>query len=249
MKKVLFLFLAITLLFTHSVFASPTPTNKISEKDFLKMVQKSKEYKEYKHSLLSKDYILLNPVLKENGEEYGWIVQYEITYNENNSSLNGKTSVSFSSLLTFAYDYVQDTWDTYIIDYSRLYTEKMIYVINMEGEELTSVNIEGEELFEELFVEIEEKQDAMLDNSIETIDSNSDEPSINSSNYLCWQCTNYSTSGGIDKCPSLVGAYCSFGSNYSVGSLLCAGTTIVSCYTPPYKVCTAGVWKTSCPVS
>ncbi|WP_306010057.1 hypothetical protein [Bacillus sp. MMSF_3328] len=249
MKKYGLILLIILFSFSTSAFAQPETASLIpSEEQFLKLVKKTEEYKDFKDDFLSNDPYILNPLKDEKDQQYGWIVQYEIKYKEEASlAAGGAATVSFSSILTFAYDSINDDMQAYIIDYSSILKDQAIYLEELSTGTTTAINVSETDLYAELAVQTEEKAESMVSSAGLQSGNPAGEEGVNGSNYLCWQCTSY-TNGSVSlPCANLVGSYCSSGSQYSVGRLLCAGKTIIDCYVPKDKVCVKGVWKTTCP--
>lgn len=83
MKKYIFLLLTILLVFSGNVSAQPKSNSAgLTEKDFMKAVLKSDEFKEFKSSILKDASTQPKALISEKGKQYGWTVQYEIEYNE-----------------------------------------------------------------------------------------------------------------------------------------------------------------------
>lgn len=253
MKKLVVLFMAFVLLFTNSVAAATKTDGKtapIEEKEFLKMVKKNEFYKQYKKDFFSNEYLVLNPVTNENGEQYGWIVQYELKYNEKKATQNDPSVVNFRSVITFIYDYEKGEFHSILLDYNRLLEEKAFFIIDLTGQTGEErIDVSDDPLFTDFLgdvkenkkeAEIEAQQDLQKDTEIGTL----------AAGQVCWQCSKTQTYGGdySAKCTALVGSVCYVAGVHWAVRLLCAASTVIGCYVPKYTICVEGKWMTVCPV-
>ncbi|PTY75834.1 hypothetical protein B5V88_13900, partial [Heyndrickxia sporothermodurans] len=126
MKKFLLIVAVLIMVFVNTGLSKASnDSNTITQDQFLKYVKKSKMFKELKKDFLSKDikkYYLLNPVINEDAEQTGWIVQYEALYNveeskgkKNKGNENPKVEATLTSLVSFMYDFETKKLNTYVI--------------------------------------------------------------------------------------------------------------------------------------
>ncbi|KAF0816531.1 MULTISPECIES: hypothetical protein [unclassified Cytobacillus] len=245
MKKYIFLLLTILLVFSGNVSAQPKSKSAIStEKDFMKAVLKSDEYKEFKSSILKDAATKPKALIDDKGMQYGWTVQYEIEYNEKNIFLNEKAHVNFSSLLSFSLESGKEL-KVRLVDYSRLIEDQAFYVKDLKSEEETKIDISKDVAFTDYLTEVEMKKTQLIKEAaqINTVTSDKAE----ASGQLCYYCTKYEWRGGYPCSSANIESEASVSSQLEQNGLN-PNSVVIECYVPRHKVCVDGEWRTYCPI-
>jgi hypothetical protein len=251
MKKIVAILSLLVLLISNSVSLAastdvPVPLDK---EEFLKVVEKSDLYKEYKDSLLTKDPLLVNPLRDAEEQQYGWIVQYEVKYNVEKAK-ETEAQVNFTSVLSFFYDNKTNELKSFLIDYSRLLEDKAYYVIDLYGKDPEQkIDVSDDPLFIDYLKEVEDKKQKRIKEAKEQKEK--DGESEAQIGYTCWQCSKTETYGGdySGKCAAAVGGACYLAGSHWAVRLTCAAMTVIGCYVPKYTICVAGKWVNSCPIA
>ncbi|MFE7152848.1 hypothetical protein, partial [Heyndrickxia sporothermodurans] len=278
MKKFLLIVAVLIMVFVNTGLSKASnDSNTITQDQFLKYVKKSKMFKELKKDFLSKDikkYYLLNPVINEDAEQTGWIVQYEALYNveeskgkKNKGNENPKVEATLTSLVSFMYDFETKKLNTYVIDYNRLIDEKAIYLRYLdsgESEKIDVSDVDGvNEELEPFITTVEDEianKEKDLEEASENIQSTSTAPVAITdieplaAGNICYQCSKLQKYQGdySPECKKAVGTVCSVKITGPkllkwAKTLICAGTKIIGCYIPAYYICVEGKWMTTCP--
>ncbi|MCC3645401.1 MULTISPECIES: hypothetical protein [Cytobacillus] len=245
MKKYIFLLLTILLVFSGNVSAQPNSNSAgLTEKDFMKAVLKSDEFKEFKSSILKDASTQPKALIDEKGKQYGWTVQYEIEYNEKKISLDEKALVNFSSLLSFSFESGKEL-KVRLVDFSRLIEDQAFYVKDLKSEEETKIDISKDSTFTDYLTEVELKKTQLIKEAAKSNTVSSDKATV--SGQLCYYCTKYEWRGGYP---------CSSANTESEASVsfqleengLNPDSVVIECYVPRHKVCVDGEWRTYCPI-
>ncbi|MBG9589479.1 hypothetical protein [Cytobacillus firmus] len=245
MKKYIFLLLTILLVFSGNVSAQPKSNSAGStEKDFMKAVLKSDEFKEFKASILKDASIQPKALIDEKGKQYGWTVQYEMEYNEINISLDEKALVNFSSLLSFSLESGKEL-KVRLVDFSRLIEDKAFYVIDLKSEEETKIDISKDSTFTDYLTEVELKKTQLIKEAAKSNAVSSDKATA--SGQLCYYCTKYEWRGGYPCSSANTESEASVSSQLEENGLN-PDSVIIECYVPRHKVCVDGEWRTYCPI-
>lgn len=176
----------------------------------------------------------------------GRVARYEIDYGNSDEDL-----VKISSYLTYAYDYETGVLEEILIDYSQLYESQKIIVRDLSKDLVEEIDVSDNEAFTSYLEEI----NANVEREIEKqqMQSSGTESELMAGGTVCWQCTQYDSSGHDRSswCDYFFSVGCgslAFKSNIA-GFLLCAGAQGISCWIPAYKVCVLGKWMTTCPIT
>ncbi|MFE4525450.1 hypothetical protein ACFRCQ_25625 [Cytobacillus firmus] len=245
MKKYIFLFLTILLVFSGNVSAQPkSSTADLTEKDFMKAVLKSDEFKEFKSSILKDASTQPKALIDEKGKQYGWTVQYEIEYNEKNISLDEKALVNFSSLLSFSFESGKEL-KVRLVDYSRLIEDQAFYVRDLKSEEETKIDISKDSTFTDYLTEVELKKTQLIKEAAKINTVSSDK--AKASGQLCYYCTKYEWRGGYPCSSANIESEALVSSQLEENGLN-PDSVVIECYVPRHKVCVDGEWRTYCPI-
>lgn len=231
--------------------ANNLSNNLISKENFLERVKESEEYNNFKEDLLDNQSELMETVESikdDDGNLLGYMIHYETKYNEEDNytlySGSAQAKISFNSVLTFYYDMQQDEFGSFILDYSQLAKTHSAYLRDLQSDYVKEIDMSNrEDLMEEV---ANAKSKAKTE--MEMTDKNNEYSLQNLP--MCWHCTRYETVGGHrhQTCEDVADILCgeTLGTIPIVGSLICKGTTILSCYVPKNKRCVAGRWL-QCP--
>ncbi|USK40360.1 hypothetical protein LIS77_07665 [Cytobacillus firmus] len=245
MKKYIFLLLTILLVFSGNVSAQPKSNSAgLTEKDFMKAVLKSDEFKEFKSSILKDASTQPKALIDEKGKQYGWTVQYEIEYNEKNISLDEKALVNFSSLLSFSFESGKEL-KVRLVDFSRLIEDQAFYVKDLKSEEETKIDISKDSTFTDYLAEVELKKTQLIKEAAKSNAVSSDKATA--SGQLCYYCTKYEWRGGYPCSSANTESEASVSSQLEENGLN-PDSVIIECYVPRHKVCVDGEWRTYCPI-
>lgn len=224
------LFLMISITGTTS-FAS-----KIDNTDeFIELVKKTDYFLDYKELLVSETPYILKEVTKEDSLPNGFLVQYEIKYNY---ALQGEAKLT--SILSIVYTKDTEELSAAIIDYSKVLTEKNVYIIDLKtNQEHFGFSVGDNENYNGLEKEINKKLDAIK------LSNNTNQASTP---LYCWYCTQTQSYGGNiqDECNGLVGTLCRYGAKTIYTKLVCNASIVILCYVPQYTLCVDGYWSSNC---
>lgn len=210
----------------------------ITEKEFLKLVEKTDSYKAHRKELTNE------PLLHEtvvDGVGLGRVARYAFEYNHTEKDI-----VKLDSYLTYAYDYKTGELEELIVDYSLVYKEQRVLLHNLSNGQVDSYDVSQEEMFQEYINEINKSVEE------ESIKAESENGEVTAQGTVCWQCSKYESSphDRATWCDYFFGVGCGYiGTKTTIaGWLLCSGIQGIACWIPAYKICIAGKWMTTCPV-
>lgn len=235
----------------------------VTNDEFLQLVYSNSFYSEYEDRIISDDNMEIRETISEEGERSGLMLQYEVEL-ETEEVIDLETTddkiviqTTVTSLLSFIYDDTDEELSAILVDYSNIETDDIIVVKNLtlneqeivylnevENDELVGVSEEISELKSEL---IEEANLKVNEGGLESLI----QPAA--INCLWWQCTVYETGGGYPSpgCSGFLGIGCTLlGSKITKwGTAICQAGVLIACYVPSYKVCINGYWETKyCPI-
>lgn len=265
--KIVLTFFSIALVLTQflSVSASTSELgNLLQQEDFLNLVKSDSFYAQYQSRMLNQNEpYILKETTDENGIRTGYMAQYEVEIDNSevipieslSESLLIKTTVT--SLLTFLYDDETKELTAILVDYSKIGTEKNIYVKDLTYSEEEVIPIDFFEN-QELEMVSEELDEIKMDLVEKASQSGDEQQSLSliepqAINCLWWVCTGYISGGGTwdTNCVTFLGTACSAIDRYipKWGSAVCRAGVLIACYVPKYKVCSQGYWETKfCPI-
>lgn len=199
---------------------------KLTKNEFRKIVEESKWFTTFKKNILDEEPLLLNPITDSKNQEIGYVVQYRLKEDGNNDTLLQKEH--YDSILNFIHYFDKKGLKTIVVDYSNAEVNGVIYLKDLDTNDVQEIKLDEDDKFV----------------------VNKDESELNRSHVVCWQCTKYKSGGGHyhSKCSAIVGGVCMFAGKVPYGRVICAGSLIIGCYVPKYKVCVQGSWRTTCPV-
>jgi hypothetical protein len=245
MKKYIFLLLTILLFFSGNVSAQPKSKSAIlTEKDFMKAVLKSDEYKEFNASILKDAATEPKALIDDKGIQYGWTVQYEIEYNEKNIFSNEKALVNFSSLLSFSLESGKEL-KVRLVDYSRLIEDQAFYVKDLKSGKESKIDISQDDTFNDYLAEVETKRTQLIKEAAKMNPASSDKAAA--SGQLCYYCTKYEWRGGYPCSSANTESEASVSAQLEQNGLN-PDSVVIECYVPRHKVCVDGEWRTYCPI-
>ncbi|GEN47190.1 hypothetical protein [Alkalibacillus haloalkaliphilus] len=242
LRKIIVTFFAVMLLSSSLVsFASNEgdeneSSQEVTKDEFINLIKDTSEYNEYESNFVYQDPKVVNPLLDENEEQFGWIAQYEVDLNKG-EEIDG--DIQFNSVLTFMYSFEDEEFGVFYTDYSEIHnTEELTYTNLRTGEE-NSVDISGTEL-NDIVEETEKSAQEKLNST------NSD---VSPMAEMCWVCFEYEEAEqSLDgECTAIIGAACTVPNFHFAGRALCAGGSIISCWVPDYRTCVDGDFQPVCP--
>ncbi|TDK54761.1 hypothetical protein E2K98_28750 [Bacillus salipaludis] len=229
--------------------------NGVNEKEFLQMIKNDATYQKYEKALLSKKPILVNPAKDEDGNQIGYIAQYEVSYGYDTEAKKAD-KVKFTSVLTFIYNFDNDKLSSGVLDYSRIIDNKSVYYVDFSknneetafpitsDDELQSYIDRAQAGYKDYEKEVNKQREAQAKKDK---DLGSIQPLAS---QVCWVCTQYASDGGTydHACEKMIGVSCPYLSKTIYGKLFCTAMLVVGCYIPKYQYCASGGWYTTCPI-
>lgn len=105
--------------------------NIITKEEFLKLVKKDKFFLEHQYSFIDSEPIAFKDATNEDGNKIGYLLQFEIEYNNKTATKEEGVVLNYSSLLTFIYLFDTGVLETILVDYSQLSDTGDIKVIDL----------------------------------------------------------------------------------------------------------------------
>lgn len=151
-SKVMMIFFIVVLLISHTGSTSFASTIDSAD-EFIELVKKSNYFSNYKNLLVTETPYILKEITKEDSLPNGFLVQYEIKYNY---KLQGEAKLN--SILSIVYTKDTDELSAAIIDYSKVLTEKNVYIIDLKTNQKNfGFSVQDNENFYGLEKEIDKK--------------------------------------------------------------------------------------------
>lgn len=256
MKKVLTMILFITLLFTSigNGVALAKEKKTITKEEFLNLVYENKYYKTYINSIINKKPKTFKETTDSDGKVNGYLLEYEISYNNNNKNL-----LKQHSILAFQYYLASNNIDSFIIDYSKLESTYSVKIIELDKtNQSETISVKDKPYFTNYIDNVNKD----VDNTKKTL-STTRGAELTATAY-CWICTQEKTiPSTLDSdCAYWVGGACNIamsGMAKKAAKIIkkaipfaqlavCHGATLVLCEIPGYTICTEGHYSHTCPM-
>ncbi|QOY37628.1 hypothetical protein AWH56_008620 [Anaerobacillus isosaccharinicus] len=241
-KKIILLSLVAVFLFTDLLALASTgrasSSPEISKEEFVNLLVDTSEYNEYKPYFVYDDPVVINPLLDEDKEQFGWIAQYEVDLNMDQLL---DDYLQFNSLLTFLYSFEEQAFEVVYLDYSNVHNSKELIYTNLRTGENDIIDVSD-------MVGLSDAIDEANNTVLEEFEDQSGEISL-MSNQICWVCFEYETISHSlhGTCATIIGLACTIPNFSMFGRVVCAGATIISCWVPGYRKCVRGQMQPVCP--
>lgn len=142
-------------------------TQPVSSEEHDNLFRATEEFKKYQENIVPETPLASEPITDIDGNQIGWYIQYEVMVVNNDSIVKNTVVLELtpiekvSSLLTYIYTDESDETEIILTDYSKIATDKKVYIVDVDTSEIL-YDIEIDENLLDVAQEIDhQKQEAI----------------------------------------------------------------------------------------